>query len=271
MAARLAPTEALEQSLTWEAASLALQGGTAAEAAGLFKGHPFGRPKARFLRRGNWWQAVLVGDLRAIGRAPVRACAAAAGLVAVGLMVAHTQPGSEKVALPPVAVGALAAVIAFAALGPFSRGLTDWSNDVRGQMFFGSSPWAMAAVRLVVPACAGLAGIGLGLWIDPGPAQGALSIGLAAWWAAVWVAARLAESLRGDLTAAMMPTISTPMGDFGPVVTLMWQVDTVAMAAGFGAVSGAFVFAGRPVWPVGLIGLVVCGSEAAYRWYQARP
>ncbi|MDR2454024.1 MAG: hypothetical protein LBD51_05675 [Bifidobacteriaceae bacterium] len=267
LARRLWPPVVLGQALAWEAAGLAAASGAAGEALAAYRAaprRPWGRPLGR---RGGWFWAFARADFVALARTPGRLAAGAAGLALAGLALAQAIAAAPANPLPPGALGAAAAVIAYAALGPFTDGLRDWANDLRGPGAFGAPPARLALARLVAPATLGLALTGAGALagaLAGGPASaGWLAAGVVAW-TLVALAARGRDALRGAPPLRLAAPLATPMGDPAPVILAAWNADAVLLGAGFG-----YLAAGAPR-PGGLIAwtaaaLVLAVLTAAHR------
>jgi hypothetical protein len=277
LARRLTLPGVLEQALAWEAAGLATMSGWASEALAAYRQPPARAWGRAATRRGSWFRAFVRADLVGLLRTPGRTVAGAAGLMAAGWAAGTAVLDGLAGAVPPGPLGAVAACAAYAALGPFTDGLRDWAAELKGQVTMGVGPGRLAAARLAVPLAAAvlLAGFGavvgstaaigrqLGaslpmawqlvfgsgwnvLGDSPGLAEiapGAIPLAL---WAAVPVAARLRESLRGAPPAALSVPTPTPMGDPAPLIAFAWHFDSFVFCGLFGWLA-AGIAAAHPV------------------------
>jgi hypothetical protein len=270
LARRLWPPIVLHQALAWESAGLAALSGLGGETLASYRlapGRRWGRPLGPGRGgAGGWGRAFARADFVALMRSPGRLAAGAAGLVWAGSAVAGGLAGDPSNPVHPGVFGAAAALMAYAALGPFSDGLRDWSADLRGPLTFGGPPPRLALARLVMPAVMGLALIGVGLAAGAAAWGGAAGASLAVFafgalaWAAVGLGARLRDALRGALPGALLLPSPTPMGDPMPVIRVAWLVDVPLLCAVFGWFAAAAPHPGGTVgWTAAALALIALG------------
>ncbi|WP_053352365.1 hypothetical protein [Leucobacter musarum] len=211
-----------------------------------------------------------VGAVRTPGRLIAGVLGIAAGSVLV--VLACTAP------TPIWGLGAVAAVLMFAGVGPFTDGLRHAASVASDLPLYGVSDERLVAMHAVFPAVvaalvAALVGaVSVILLGDTGTGSDALTLSMlvpvlaAAGLALVVVLARVNAALKGHLSIAMLTPIPTPVGDVSVLVRLAWALDGVIVVAAAGA---AVVLAGvAPVWAIAAVGgmLLVCVT----RWRRRR-
>ena len=176
--------------------------------------------------------AIVVRDLVGLMRTPARSLAALAGAALVGAVLrigAETGGALE----PGVAalVGAVAVPVAYAAVGPWCRGLRAAAETVGGVALTPLTPAALLLRHLVVPA--GLAVLTMGGTAGlPGIAVAVIAVLL-----------RLAGALKGPLPQALLAPVPTPAGDLSGFNVMLWSLDGVLVAMLVGGVLAAIAAA----------------------------
>lgn len=193
------------------------------------------------VRTGRGWRwrmprrigaAIVVRDLVGLMRTPARSLAALAGAALVGAVLrigAETGGALE----PGVAalVGAVAVPVAYAAVGPWCRGLRAAAETVGGVALTPLTPAALLLRHLVVPA--GLAVLTMGGTAGlPGIAVAVIAVLL-----------RLAGALKGPLPQALLAPVPTPAGDLSGFNVMLWSLDGVLVAMLVGGVLAAIAAA----------------------------
>ncbi|WP_053386387.1 hypothetical protein [Leucobacter japonicus] len=211
-------------------------------------------------------------------RTPARLVAGALGIAAGSLLIvlACTAP------TPIWALGAVAAVLMFAGVGPLTDGLRHAASVASDLPLYGVSDERLVAMHAVFPAVVaalvaalggavsvillGVTGTGTGTGSDASTLSILVPVLVAAGLALVAVLARVNAALKGQLSIAMLTPIPTPVGDVSVLVRLAWALDGVIVVAAAGA---AVVLAGvAPVWAIAVVGgmLLVCVT----RWRRRR-
>jgi hypothetical protein len=237
LARRLDPIRVLGQAIAWEATGVAVMSGWASEALAPYRSLPAHAWGRALPRRGSWTVVFVQSDLIGLVRTPGRAAAGAAGLLVAGWAAASalTQTGP----IPPGPLGAMAAIIAYAALGTATDSLRDWAAEFKGHVTMGVRPGRLAAVRLITPATVSVvlqaAGAAAALArLEPDSARLLCLLAAPLAWTAVPLAARLGESLRGARPDALSVPVMTPFGDLSPVMALVWHIDAPLAGGLFG-------------------------------------
>ena len=211
-----------------------------------------------------------VGAVRTPGRLLAGVLGIAAGSTLV--VLACTAP------TPIWALGAIAAVLMFAGVGPFTDGLRHAASVASDLPLYGVSDERLVTMHAVFPAVvAGLiAAVGGAVTVillgDPGSGPDASTLSLlapvlvASGLALVAVLARVNAALKGQLSIAMLTPIPTPIGDVSVLVRLAWALDGVLVVAAAG--SALVLIAVAPLGAVAVVGgmLLVCVT----RWRRRR-
>lgn len=187
-----------------------------------------------------------IGATRTPGRLIVAFVVLTAGAVLMTLAFAPATPGWF--------LGAAAGLMIFAGLGPLTDGIRHAAGIARDLPLYGISDehllanhalFPLAIVVLVLLATVIVCSISTG--VPPAaPVVGALALGILAF------LARVSNALKGPLPPSLLTPISTPMGDLGPAVVMIWALDGVLLTALAGA-TAALAFQA----PVLLIGVSV--------------
>jgi len=206
----------------------------------------------RFGRRWVWrvprraWARMPARDLLGVLRTPLRSCAAGIGLLLsgtlLGAVLVHADSGEIPVAVTTVG-GAAAAVLGYASIGPWCRGLRAAAESVGAPALYPHSPGSLLGRHLVVPGtlavavgsagCAGLLAAG----IDSSSPLFVIMTG--ALFGAVAVALRLLGALKGPLPQRLLAPIPSPVGDLAGMNILLWALDAPIWSAVIGGLCGA--------------------------------
>ena len=174
-----------------------------------------------------------------------------------GVMVAGLLVGSTVAAGSPGAPAALAPLLAYAAVGPWCRGLRVAGESVGSPPLLPFSSLGLLLRHLVVPVtlsalvCGGTAAVASGAVF--GVAFGGTAFGGVAAAAILGVtvgllamALRLLGALKGPLPQRLLAPIPTPAGDLSSVNVLLWNLDGPMLAAAIG-VALVVLATGTPV------------------------
>ncbi|NEM91888.1 hypothetical protein [Galbitalea soli] len=186
---------------------------------------------------GRSWRAIrarslaitfLVRDAVGAARTPWRCAMATLSVAgsALAWCVASTAPGQLR--LP---MDLAAAVVCFSGIGAWSDGLRHAAESRQSRSLYGLGAGRLIRLHLAFPVLAAVASalIGAGVAVAVGaPVGGALT---AVSSAVTIVAVRVADSAKGTMPLALLAPISTPLGDFGGAVILLWQSDAVLFVA----------------------------------------
>lgn len=228
------------QAARWDSATAHATGLDLRSAAALYQRRPHVGRKARAVRTsGRLVWTFLIRDAIGAVRTPGRLIVGVTVLV-VGatLFTLAFVPGT-----PGWLLGAVAGLVVFAGLGPFTDGIRHAAYVAGDLPLYGISDlhllvahalFPLAIVVLVLLAtvvvCSILAGAP-----PAAPLTGALVLGPAA------LVARVGTGLKGPLPPALLTPIPTPMGDLGAAVRMAWALEAVLLAAAAGA-AAAMVF-----------------------------
>lgn len=193
------------------------------------------------VRTGRGWRwrmprrigaAIIVRDLVGLARTPARSLAALAGAALVGAVLhIGAEPGGALEPGVAALVGAVAVPVAYAAVGPWCRGLRAAAETVGGVALTPLTPAALLLRHLVVPA--GLAVLTMGGSAGlPGIAVAVIAVLL-----------RLAGALKGPLPQALLAPVPTPAGDLSGFNVMLWSLDGVLVAMLVGGVLAAIAAA----------------------------
>lgn len=203
--------------------------------------------------RGSWL-AFVSRDLLGIARTPARSIAALLGAfsavwlfslggafdglweafggtadaVSVGsALETATQLSADPAALAPL--GAVALLVLYAALGPWTRGLRAAADSLGAAHLFPFSNAGLLARHLVVPgvlvtlvsAAAAAAALGASQGAAIAPAQ----IVIGALFGLLALALRLPGAVKGPLPQKLLAPVPTPAGDLASLIVLCWSLD----------------------------------------------
>ncbi|WP_238707099.1 hypothetical protein [Microbacterium lushaniae] len=230
---RLSITLLAAQAARWAAATSYATGMELAAAATVYQAAPKVGRHLRAVRPALPSPVVfLLRDAVGAARTPVRLAAAALALAAAAALFTLSLVPEW----PDWALGAVAGVILFAGLGPFTDGIRHAASVASDLPLYGISDARLLTYHTLFPvfatiatlvvttaACALLIGHAI-------PAiLGSLALGILA------VIARIGNALKGPLPPALLSPIPTPMGDLGAAARLTWAMDGVLLTALAGA------------------------------------
>ncbi len=173
------------------------------------------------------------------------------------------------VALPGAALlGAAALVLAYAALGPLTRGLRNAGEYIGSAPLLPQPVGVLLFQHLIVPGlCAtGLAAIGAGCASLLGAGSLVPALAAAAGAAILALLLRLAAAVKGTLPMSLLAPIPTEFGDLSVVSVVLWSLDGIIWAVLLGGVLGMFV---RGV-PLAAAGLALLAGAAFVLWSRHR-
>lgn len=209
------------------------------------------------VRTGRGWRwraprgigaAILSRDLLGVVRTPARSLAALLAMAGVGVLLGSVVfTGVGPVLAAPL--GAAALLIAYAAIGPWCRGLRSGAETVGGSPLTPLSPAGLLLRHLVVPGVLSVLVVGGAASAGAALAGASPAAGLAgAVIALVALLLRLIGALKGPLPQSLLAPVPTPAGDMSGMVVLAWSLDGVIAAALLGgllaSVFAASAFAG---------------------------
>lgn len=257
---RLTLTLLTAQAARWEAATSHATGMELAAAATVYQAAPKVGRHLRAVRPALRRPLVfLLRDAVGAARTPVRFATAALALAAAAaLFTLSLVPES-----PNWALSAVAGVILFAALGPFTDGIRHAASVASDLPLYGISDERLLAYHTLFPVLATVIVLVIAtaicsLFIGHAiPAiLGSLALGILA------IIARIGNALKGPLPPALLTPIPTPMGDLGAAARLAWAMDGVLLTAMAGA-SAALVFQPPVLLPA--VGIALTGLTI-HRW-----
>lgn len=212
------------------------------------------------VRTGRGWRwrvprriaaAVLVRDLVGLARTPARSLAALAGAVAAGALLGSALfAGAGFGAADSVGVdwgaaaivGASATLLAYAAIGPWCRGLRAAAETVGGFALTPSPPAALLLRHVVVPGALAVVSLGGAAGIASSSAP-LLAASAGTVTALVALLLRLAGALKGPLPQSLLAPVPTPVGDMSGANVALWSIDGVVAAVLIGGLLAAIASA----------------------------
>lgn len=248
------------QAARWEAATSHATGMELAAAATVYQAAPKVGRHLRAVRPTLPSPVVfLLRDAVGAARTPVRLAAGALALAAAAaLFTLSLVPES-----PDWALSALAGVILFAGLGPFTDGIRHAASVASDLPLYGISDARLLTYHALFPVVATMIVLVVATVIcslllgHAAPAiLGSLPLGMFA------VLARIGNALKGPLPPVLLTPIPTPMGDVGAAARLAWAMDGVLLTAVAGASAALVLHSPGPLLAVGiaLTGLTI------HRW-----
>ncbi|MGW9021664.1 hypothetical protein ACWGOE_09300 [Leucobacter chromiiresistens] len=265
------------QSARWESSAVHAFGMDFGAALAGYASRPSALRRVRAVRsRGGGAPALalvrvfLVRDAVGAVRAPARLLGGAIGVAVAGALVTFASVAPAPGAALGV-LGACGAVLAFAALGPFTDGLRHAAAVAADLPLYGVGDAHLMLLHATFPlsamlVLAGAAALTTSIVLGVGPMAPVLcaaGVGVAA------LIARASAALKGPMPLRLLAPIPTPEGDLSGAVRLLWAVDGALLVGLAGASAPLALHA--PVWgavAVAPIGLLV--AVGAGRWRGRR-
>ena len=268
-------TQVLErQAARWESSSIHAYGMDFNAAVSAYQARPQIGRRMRAVRTGGAGRSrvalmgtFVIRDVVGATRTPVRLAAGAFGVAVASVLVTIASTVSD----PGLAIGALgacAAVIVFAALGPFTDGLRHAAAVAGDLPLYGVSDAQLLLLHAVFPASAVLVLMGVGatvsaLVLGGSPLASMLcagGMGLCA------VVARASNALKGQLPLPLLTPIPTPEGDLSGAVRFLWSIDGIVLVALVGATLP--LAATAPAWCAAACAVLL--GVGVMRWRRRR-
>ena len=265
-------TQVLEsQAARWAASAVHAYGMDFNAALSTYRGSPWAGRRVRAVRagpRGRRGVALartfLIRDVLGAARTPGRLTGGAVGVaaasVAVTLASSATEPGFGFGVL-----SALAAVLAFGALGPFTDGVRHAAAVSADLPVYGVGDAHLLALHTVFPVLAvlmiGVIAASISAFLLGAPplaaVLGSAIVGMCA------VLARASNALKGPLPLRLLAPIPTPEGDLSGAVRFVWSIDGVVLVALVGATAPLALIA--PAWCIAACSLLAAVCAARWR------
>ncbi|WP_236558394.1 hypothetical protein [Pseudoclavibacter sp. 8L] len=189
--------------------------------------------------------SMLVRDAVGALRTPQRTAFGLVGVVVAALLMG--------LAVSPSAVTALAAlggsILMFLALAPFTEGFRHAADAAAGAAVFGTPTAEQFLLHAVFPLIVILLVVGVTLLVSSGGGGGAAPL-LAS---LAMVAVRAYEAGRGHLPPLLLTPMPSEVGDVSVLARLVWQLDSVIIAALLGLATTMLWTVGLPVVSVVLL------------------
>lgn len=181
--------------------------------------------------------AIAARDLHGLRRTPARSLAALLGLAGTGVLLGLVFPAAGSA--PGIALGGIAgagaALLAYASIGPWCRGLRAAAEGVGASPLLPFAPGRLLAWHLLVPAVLTLLVLGGTAALAGGPVGFAAGIVTAL----VALLLRLGGALKGTIPQRLLAPVPTPAGDMSAVNVFVWTIDGLIAAVFVGGVLGA--------------------------------
>lgn len=262
------------QATRWESSSLHASGMDFSSALAAYQGRPWAGRRVRAVRtsaQGRRGLALtrtfVIRDAVGAARAPGRLAAGALGITAASVLVtlasSAPQPGVGLGVL-----GAFGAVVAFAALGPFTDGVRHAAAVAADLPVYGVSDAHVLVLHSVFPVVAALLIAGItasasATLIGVAPLAPVLCSAAVAVCA---VFARVGNALKGPLPVRLLTPIPTPEGDLSGAVRFLWSIDGIVLVALIGATMP--LAAAAPAWCAAPCAALL--AVGAARWRRRR-
>ncbi|UOQ61150.1 hypothetical protein MUN76_04040 [Leucobacter rhizosphaerae] len=256
MAARLRWEALREQAARWDAIGIsAMSGDPKAALARLGAPVRVGR-RLRVRPTAHLTLTLLSRDLLGVIRTPARSLLALIGVTAAaaiwGIAVgggAGAAAGTDPDLLVVGTLGAVAVLLAYAALQPWCRGLATAADGAGSPGLLPATPQGLLLRHLQLPLLLGLlaAALGGGALVVSGwgaaptavaPVSAGALVGTA-------LALRVLSSLKGTIPMRLLAPVPTPVGDASGINVLLWTLDGSIAAALLGALLAV-------VWALGI-------------------
>lgn len=216
-------------------------------------------PSRAALRRVGPTALLALRDLLGVARTPARSLAAFVGTLGAGSVIGAGLVAAAGFRSPGVAaaLGAIALVLVYAAIGPWCRGLRAAAETLGGMRLLPFSPaglllrHSVLPLLLTIPCTGASAAISAIPGGDPaasfasGAIAGLLGFGL-----------RLLGALKGPLPQRLLAPVPTPAGDMSGINVMLWSFDGVVWALLIGAGCGALA-AVAPLGALSAVGIAL--------------
>ncbi|WP_129667732.1 DUF6297 family protein [Phytoactinopolyspora endophytica] len=231
---RLGSAQLDAQAAQWESATARAAIMDFNAAATIYQNPPHVGRRMRAIRRFRSLRLMfLVRDAIGALRTPGRLIVGLLALVAAGVLItfafAPTTPGWL--------LGAVAGLLAFGGLGPFSDGIRHAADVASGHSVYGISDERLLVNHALLPLVVVLAVVAAAVvvWstLTGLPAVMPLVSSLAL--GCLSVIGRISSALKGMLPPSLLTPIPTPMGDLGAAVHMTWALDAALLSAILGA------------------------------------
>ncbi|WP_156156804.1 hypothetical protein [Microbacterium azadirachtae] len=206
------------------------------------------------------WLRFVVRDALGAARTPLRATTGAVLLAGAGAVI-----GLGPAPMP--FWGGAAGLLAYLGVGPLSDGLRHAVAMSADLPLYGVSDRALVSYHAAFPAIGTAIFLGVGSVITSTWGSGLFNLQLTATTAVLvllTVAVRVCASVKGPMPVSLLAPVSTPMGDLGAIVRLLWLFDAVVLAALGGA------FAATAAWYPACVELVLVVLLIMWRWSKRR-
>ncbi|SFR33836.1 hypothetical protein SAMN04488591_0376 [Microbacterium azadirachtae] len=206
------------------------------------------------------WLRFVARDALGAARTPLRATMGAVLLAGAGAIVGLGPA-------PTPTWGAVAGLLAYVGVGPLSDGLRHAVAMSADLPLYGVSDRALVSYHTVFPAVGTAIFLGLGSVIASLWGSGRSSWHLIATTAVLvllTIAVRVCASVKGPMPVSLLAPASTPMGDLGAIIRLLWLFDAVLLAA----LAGAFAATGA--WYSACAELALVVLLVMRRWSKRR-
>lgn len=228
----------IAQSQGWHAAWSSLYVGDSVGAFAVYQAVPKRGRYWRAFAGGTAWWRVFRADLVGAARMPARLIGSCVGLIVgtAAVLLATVISGSGA-----FASGAAGAVLLYLALGPVTTRFKFVSDLHKSPALFRLSTPKMYALHAIFPTFFALvvAGAVGAVFFVAFPSFGTPSLAVICAVILVLIL-RGFNSAKGQLPAALLAPVDSPMGDFSSLNVLIWQADAVLLAALVGAMAPNF-------------------------------
>ena len=272
LAGAVSLAELASQSQRWAAVSMLAASGDVQAAAQRLTPAPY---------RGRSWRwpmpsvpvaAILVRDCVGLARFPWGTGVGVLAALGAGSLMAMGRSGPPGAALIASAVTPL---LAYAAVGMWTRGLRQYTSWIGASTPFGLDPLHQSLGHIVVPGVLGVASIAGGLAVARSLTAGMAHEGAAAQHyafgglLAVFVmGVHLLSAAKGPMPVGLLMPVPTPLGDLAALSLAMWLADGFLIIVIFGGgASIAHTLNPESVAPMALLGVGVVGVAA---WARSR-
>lgn len=258
---RLRGDELLRQARRREAAAFAAATGELAGASAAYREMPSTGRGLRAIVGGPRVFSMLVRDVVGALRTPQRTVFGLVGVVVAALLMGLTAGPSGVAAL----AGVGGSILMFLALAPFTEGFRHAADAAAGAAVFGTPTGEQFLLHAVFPLVVIVLVVGATLLVSGGGAAPLLG-GLA------MVAVRAYEAGRGHLPPLLLTPMPSEVGDVSVLARLVWQLDSVIIAALLGLATTMLWTAALPVASIVLLvaGALVLALATRSRLRQLR-
>lgn len=256
----------MKQSIRWELATVFISTMDFAGAAEVYQSQPsFGRNIHAVNEQSHLLFVFFARDFIGSIRTPGRFVSALLAFVASSLLAT----AASTVGVFGWLLGTIAALLAFAGLGPLTDGLRNAARVASDFPLYGLSDSRLLLYRVPYPAVVALTinGISTIAFSTALGASQSVSMALGTYICLLALSTRIISSLKGSMPLELLSPAPTPFGDFNALVRILWAFEGLIISMIVGA-SSLQLINGQPVVALATTGMIAVLARG--RWRKRR-